>query len=154
MEGSGCHGSKIPSMMVRDRFYADPGRTIMIYSTRTSDKMIRRLGDEFFMTFWHAVLMGFIVFRKQGVEKSMEFASAYETNVANLHMLLRVPWTRLPQCMSVRRIFDGKLFAENIALVHRGSQESRRITQRPWGEVCVPVGVGRHEAVTFQGSVT
>jgi len=98
---------------------ANPGRTIMVASERTSIKMIRQVGDEWFMIFWHAAFVGWIVFWKQGVEKSMEFASAYETNVANLHRLIRVPWTWLPQGMSVQRIFDGKLFAENIAVGHR-----------------------------------
>jgi hypothetical protein len=107
-------------------FHADPGRTIMIASTRTYVKVIRQVGGERFMIFRHAVLVGWIVFRKQGVEKTVESASAYETNVANLHGLIRVPWTWLPQSMSVQRIFDGKLFAKDIAVRHRGSQESRR----------------------------
>ena len=64
------------------------------------------------MIFWHAVLVGWIVFWKQGVEKTIESAFAYETNVANLHRLIWVTWTWLPQSMSVLWIFDGQLFAE------------------------------------------
>jgi hypothetical protein len=117
------------------RFHADPGRTIMIASKRTFVK-IRNFGNEWFMIIWHAVLVGWMVCWKQGVEKTMEFASAYETNVANLNRLIRVRWTWLPQSVSVQRIFDGKLFAKDIAVGHRGSQEPRRTTQRPWGKVC------------------
>jgi hypothetical protein len=102
--------------------------------------MIRQVGDEWFMIFWHAALVGWVVFWKQGVEKTAEFAFAYETNVANLHRLIRVPWTWLPQSMSVQRIFDGKLFPENIAIGHRGAQESRRATQCPWGRCMVGSG--------------
>jgi hypothetical protein len=45
--------------------------------------MIRRAGGKRFVTFWHAELVGWIAFRQQGVEKSVEFASAYETDVAD-----------------------------------------------------------------------
>ena len=87
----------------------------------------------------------------------MEFAFAYETNVANLHRLIRVPWTWLPQSMSVQRVFDGKLFAKNIAVSHQGSKESRGTAQRSWGR-CVSVGevyVGEAVlALSFQGLVT
>ena len=124
MKGSGCREPKLPSMIAWVRHNVDPGRTIMIASKRTFVKMIRQVGDEWFMIFWHATLMGWIVCWKQGVEKTMEFAIANETNVANLHRLIRVPWTWLPQSMSVQRIFDGKLFAKNIAVGHWGSEES------------------------------
>ena len=82
--------------------------------------MIRQLGNEWFMKFWHAKLVGWVVSWKQGVEKTKEFAIAYETNVADLHGVTRVPWTWLPQSMSVRRILDGQLFAENLRVGHRG----------------------------------
>ena len=112
------------------RFHADPARTIMIAIKRTTVKMIRQVGDERFIIFWHAALVGWIVCWKQGVEKAMEFAIAYKTNVANLHRFIREPWFWLPQGMSVQRIFDGKLLAENIAVGHGGSQEPRRTTRR------------------------
>ena len=81
--------------------------------------MIRQVGDEGFMIFWHTeLLMGWIVCRKQSVEESIEFASAYETDIANLHGLIRVPWTWSPQGMSVRRIPDRKLFAEDVVICH------------------------------------
>ena len=138
MKGSGCCKSNSPRIIAWVRLHGDPGRTIMIASKRTSVKVIRKVGKEWFMTIWHAVLVGWMVCWKQGVEKTMKFAAAYETNVANLHRLIRVRWTWLPQSMSVQRIFDGKLFAENIAVGHGGSQEPRRAAQRPWGKACEP----------------
>ena len=123
-------------MMAWVTFHADPVRTIIIGIKKTFVKMLRPVGDEWFMILWHATLLvGWIVCWKQGVEKTMEFAFAYETNVANLHRLFWVPWAWLPQSMSVRRICDGKLFAENLVVGHRRSQESRRTAQRPRGEV-------------------
>jgi hypothetical protein len=38
------------------------------------------------MVFWYAGLVGWMVRRKEGIEKAMESASAYETDVANLHI--------------------------------------------------------------------
>ena len=125
MKGSGCRESKLPSMMGRIRLHADPGRRIITTAKRIYLKMIRQLGDEWFIIFWHTALVGRIVFGKQCVEKTTEFAFANETNVANLHRLIRVPWTWLPQSMSVRGISDGKLFAKYIEVGHRRSQESR-----------------------------
>jgi len=85
-------------MIALVRLHADLGRTIMIASKRTFLDMIRQVGvgDEWFMIFWHAALVGWIVFWKQGVEKAIEFAFVYETNVANLNRFIRVPWTWLP----------------------------------------------------------
>jgi hypothetical protein len=37
------------------------------------------------MIFWYARVVGWMVRRKKGIEKSMESASAYETDVTNLH---------------------------------------------------------------------
>jgi hypothetical protein len=111
--------------------------------------MIRKVGNEWFMIVWHATFMGWIVFWKQDVEKTMEFAFAHETNVTNLHRLIRVPWTWLPQSKSIRGIFDGKLFAKYIEVGHRRSQESRRTTQRVKLNKNAQVGSGH-----FQGSVT
>jgi hypothetical protein len=67
------------------RFHADSGRTVIILTKKTRVEMIRQVGDERFIMFWHASLVGGIVGRKQGVEKTMEFASAYEADIANLH---------------------------------------------------------------------
>jgi hypothetical protein len=100
-------------------FHADPGRAVIIASKRIQDEMIRRCEDEGFMTFWHSSLVGWIAFWKQGIEKTMEFASAYETDIANLHRPIRVLWTWPPQGMSVRRMLDCELFAEDVVVGHR-----------------------------------
>ena len=71
------------------------------------------------MIFWHPELLGWIICWKQSVEKTMEIARAYETDIANLHGLIRFPWTWPPQGMSVRRILDCELFAENLVVGHR-----------------------------------
>ena len=84
--------------------------------------MIQQVGDEGLMIFWYASLVGWIVCWEQGVEKTMKFDSEYETNVADLHGLIWFPWTRLPQGMSIRRIFNGKLLAEDVVVIHRGQK--------------------------------
>ena len=109
------------------RLYADPARTVIIAIKRTRVEMIGPSGDEGFMIFWHVSLVGWMVCRKQCVEEAVEFASTYETNVTDLHGPIWSPWTWLPQGMSVRRILDGKLFAEDVVVCHRESQKSRRL---------------------------
>jgi hypothetical protein len=78
------------------RLYADPGRTVILAIKRICVEMNHPLGGERFMIFWHAVLMGWIVCWKQGVEKTMEIASAYETDIAYLHGPIWVAWTWPP----------------------------------------------------------
>ena len=94
--------------------------------------MIQQGGNEGFMIFWHASLMGWIVRWKEGIEETMEFASSYETDIANLHGPIRISWTWPPQGMSVRRILDGKLFAEDVVVGHRGHKGQ--------GKLLTPVG--------------
>ena len=85
-------------------------------------EMIRQVGNEWLMIFWHASVMGWVICWKQGIEKTMEIASAYKTDITNLHGPLGVPWTWAPQGMSVRRILDCKLFAEDLVVGHRYSK--------------------------------
>jgi hypothetical protein len=106
----------------------DSGRTVVIATKRNCGDMIRQGGDEGLMVFWHTELLGCIVCWKQGAEKSVESALAYETNVADLHGPIWVCWTWLPQGISVRRIFDCKLFAEDLVFGHRGWQETRELS--------------------------
>jgi hypothetical protein len=106
-------------MIARVRLYADPGRTVIIAIKRIYVEMIQQVGDEGLMILWHAEFVGWIVCGKQGVEKTMEIASAYETDIANLHGPIRVLWTWPPQGMSVRRILDCKLFAKDLVVGHR-----------------------------------
>jgi hypothetical protein len=56
--------------------------------------VIRRLGDERFVTLWHAEHVGWIVRRKEGVKKRTEFATVDETDVADVHRPVRPdrPW--------------------------------------------------------------
>jgi hypothetical protein len=103
--------------------HADPGRTIIIAVKRIRVEMIRQGGGEGLMMFWHAELLGWIICWKQGIEKTMEIAFAYETDIANLNASIWVPWTWPPQGMSVRRVLDCKLFAEDVKVSHRGLQE-------------------------------
>ena len=91
----------------------------MIAIERLRVEMVRQVGNEWFMIFWHASVLGWIICWKQGVEKMMEIASAYKTDIANLHGSLGVPWTWAPQGMSVRRILDCKLFAKDLVVGHR-----------------------------------
>jgi hypothetical protein len=105
------------------RLYAYPGRTVIITSKSFRAVMIRQFGDEGFMILWHAELVGWIVCRKQSVEEAMEIASAYESNITYLHRPIWVTWTWPPQGMSVRRILDCKLIAENVVVGHRDSKK-------------------------------
>ena len=86
--------------------------------------------------------VGLIFCGKQGIEKTMEFATAYETDVTDLHGHIRVPWVWFPQSMSECRILDCKLFAKDVVVGHLGPQGSKDSLnfKRP----CVRVtGVGK-----------
>ncbi len=112
------------------RFHADSGRTVIIATERTCVEVIDQLGNKGFMIFWHTVFMGWVVCWKHGIEKTVEFASTYETNVTDLHGSIRFPWTWLPQSMSVRRILKGQLFAKDVIVGHRGLQDSMPVGAR------------------------
>ena len=119
------------------KIHADSGRTIMIATQRARVEMIRHGGDKRFIIFWHAELVGWMICWKQGIEETVEFASTYETNVADLYRPIWSPRTWFPEGMSVRRILDGKLFAKDVVVGHRGPQlpqELRNLSR--------PVGVG------------
>jgi len=109
--------------------------------------MIQQIWDEGLMIFWHAEVVGWMVCWKQGVEKTMETALAYETDIAYLHGSIRFPWSWPPQGMPVRWILDCKLFAEDVIVGHRDrkrSQESRKAPDSRGGEV------GTEENVTLE----
>ena len=99
-------------------FHADSGRTVIIGTTSSLDNVLQQAGHKGFMIFWHAELVGLIVRRQQGIEKSVEFTFAYEADVADLHGPIRIPWGRVPQCMTERRILDCKLFAKDVVVSH------------------------------------
>ena len=93
----------------------------MVATKRSSVEMFVKGGYEGFMIFWNAELMGWIVCWKQDVERR-KTASAYETNVADLHRPIWFSWIWLPQGVSVRRMLDGKLFAVDVVFDHRGGK--------------------------------
>jgi len=97
----------------------------MVATKRTlADMTILQIGDKLFIIFWHAKVLGFIVCGKEGVEKAVEFAHAYETDVADFHGPSRVIWTWVPQGMSVGRIPDSKLFSKDVVVSHWSMQRS------------------------------
>lgn len=123
-------------MMVR--LYADPGGTVIISIDRIRvEMMIQQVGNERFMIFWHAELVGWIVCWKQGVEKTMEIAVAYKADIANSHGPIRVSWTWPPQGMSVRRVLDCKSFAEDVVVGggHRNRKGKEKKTLNTWNEI-------------------
>jgi hypothetical protein len=119
-------------MIARVSFHTDPSRTVIIAIKRIRVEMMYRCRDKRFMVFWNSELVGWVVCWKQCVEKTMEFASAYEADVTNLHRPGRVPRTRRPQGMSVRRILDCELFAEDVIVRHRDHSGQ--------GKLSTPVG--------------
>jgi len=98
----------------------------MVATKRTvADMTILQIGDKSFIILWHAKVLGFIVCGKEGVEKAVEFAHAYETDVADFHGPIRVIWTWVPQGMSVGRIPNSKLFSKDVVVSHWNMQRSR-----------------------------
>jgi hypothetical protein len=128
------------------RLYDDPGRTVIITIERFRVEMIGQFGDQGFIMFWHAELVRRIVCWKEGVEKTMEIASAYETDIAYLHGPIWVTWTWPPQGMSVRRILDCKLIAEDVVVGHRDSEGQRKLS--------TPVGVHERAVSSSQIGIT
>ena len=57
----------------------------MTGTERAMDNMVGQFEDQWFMIFWDAGLVGWMVRRKKGIEKSVESASAYEADIAYLH---------------------------------------------------------------------
>jgi hypothetical protein len=71
------------------------------------------------MILWHSEsAMGWMVCRKQSIEKTVEFAFAYVADVADFHRAIKPPWVWLPQSMSICRILYRKLFAEGVVVGH------------------------------------
>jgi hypothetical protein len=48
----------------------------------------------------------------------MKSATAYETDIADFHRPIRLPWPWLPQRMTVRMMVDCKLFAKDFEVGH------------------------------------
>jgi hypothetical protein len=75
----------------------------------------------------HTKILGWIVCGKQGIEKTMEFSHAYETDVANFHGLIWTVWTGVPQGMSVVRISKSQLFAKDVVVSHEYALQGRKM---------------------------
>lgn len=56
---------------------------------------------------------------KESVEKAVEPAFPYKTDVANLHGGIQFRGTGFPQSVSVRRMVYCKLRAEDVVVRHR-----------------------------------
>ena len=65
------------------------------------DDMIGQFGDKWFVVFWYAKFVGWMIGRKKSIEKAVESAFAYETDVANLNRAMLSRWPGLPQSMTV-----------------------------------------------------
>ena len=75
----------------------------MIGTKGTPANMFWKLGNKLFVMLRHA---GLIFCGKQGIEKTMELAIAYKTDVSDPHGVIRFSWNRLPKSMSIRGICD------------------------------------------------
>jgi hypothetical protein len=81
--------------------------------------MLRWVGDEGHMVLWHTEpAMGWMVCWEQSIEKTVEFAFAYVTDVANLNRAIQPPRAWFPQSMTIRGILNRKLFAEYVIVGH------------------------------------
>ena len=80
--------------------------------------MLGQFWDEWHMIFRYTELMGWMVGGKESIEKTVESAFAYETDIANLHGAVKCCWTGIPQGMSIRRICVCKLPTKDVIMGH------------------------------------
>jgi hypothetical protein len=92
--------------------------------------------DKLFVVIWYIVRL--LVLRTQGIEKTVEFSHAYETNVADFHYCIWFPWTWVPQGMSTRRKRKSQLFAKVVVFGHRHC-EGRKNFSMPVGRSVIRV---------------
>ena len=90
----------------------------MARTERSIDNMIGQFGDKWFMIFWYAELVGRMVRGKESIEKAVESAFTYETNVADLYGTIEPRWTGFPQGMAVCRVLDCELSAKDVVVGH------------------------------------
>jgi hypothetical protein len=105
----------------------------MIGTKSALANMIRKLRNKLFIMLRYVRL---IFCGEQSIEKTVKSSTAYETDVPDFHWVIWFCWTRLPKGMSIRRVFDRKLFAKDIEIGHQWPQGSSK-TQCAW------VGVGQ-----------
>ena len=97
----------------------------MARTERSIDNMIGQFGDKWFMIFWYAELVGWMVRGKKSIEKAMISAFTYETNIADLHGTIQPRWTRFPQGMTVCRVLDCELSTKDVVVGHWQRRKSR-----------------------------
>ena len=85
------------------------------YATKN---VIGQAGYKWFVILWYAGLVGRMVCGKEGIEKSVESALAYEADIADFHGTRQPRRTGLPQSMSVRRILDREPPSEDVVVCH------------------------------------
>ena len=95
----------------------------------------------------HAEILGWIVCGKQCIEKTMEFAHAYETDVADFHGLIWTVWTGVPEGMSVVRISKSELFAKDVVVGHDYAAGSKKEFTMPFGGRATKMAKGASTAV-------
>jgi hypothetical protein len=66
-----------------------------------ADDMTGQFGNKWFMMFWYTRHVGWMIGRKKSIEKAVESAFTYETDVANLDGAIQPRWAGLPQSMTV-----------------------------------------------------
>jgi hypothetical protein len=81
-----------------------------------------------FEVVWYIV--GLLVLRAQGIEETVEFAHAYETDVADFHSCIWFPWTWVPQGMTIRRKCNPQLFAKDVVFGHYALRETKKFSTR------------------------
>jgi hypothetical protein len=113
-------------MKVCFRLHADPRRAVIVTTERTPIDMIWQVRYKWFMVLWNTELLRGIVCREQGIEETVEFASTYETDVADFHRHIWSPWTWLPQGMSELGVLDCQLFAKYVVVGHCWMQGSNK----------------------------
>jgi hypothetical protein len=80
--------------------------------------MVRKTRDKWLVVFWYTELVGRMVRGKESIEKAVESAPAYETDVANLHGEIRLRRTGIPKGTPTHRVIDCKLCTEDIVVGH------------------------------------
>jgi hypothetical protein len=80
--------------------------------------MTGQFEDKWFVIFWYAELVGWMIGGKKSVEETDESAFVYKTDIANLHGTMQARRTGLPQGMAVSGILAGKVSTKNVVVGH------------------------------------
>src|SRR5712691_4235688 len=91
MDHSDCEPQLPRRVKAPFRNHSDSVRAVTPAIERALGNTMWGLGDKFLETLWHLLAFG-----RQGIEKEVEFAPAYEANVADFHRLTRLLRTWVP----------------------------------------------------------